>query len=109
MPEHNRKTEGSFPAPFLCGAVLAAAVPAWAHNIICYPDGLEAVLDRLEQKFHEKPVALGTSRTGALTVLTITESGDGWSLIVAPPNGQACMLDSGHNWESLKPFVGPRA
>ena len=109
LPGHNRKTQGSFPAPFSAWVALwAASLPAAAHSVICYPEGLESVLDQLERKLHEKPVGLGTSQTGALAVLTITQSGDGWSLIVAKPDGQACMLDSGHNWESLKPLPGPQ-
>ena len=78
------------------------ADPAKAHSVVCSAEGLQSVVSKLKQAYKEKPVGLGTTQDGSLLVLTVTQDGDGWTLLLSKPSGQTCVIESGHNWEALK-------
>ncbi len=93
----------------LAALLIALALPVAAQQLPCADRA--TVIERLASEFAEKPIALGIANDGSVVeVLSSTTSG-GWTLIVTRPDGTACMIAAGENWELLAPDVafGPDA
>ena len=75
------------------------AVPASAQAVI--PCGQRAdIIQKLNEKYSESPVSIGLTNAGS--VLEIFASKDRtFSVIVTQPNGIACLIATGGNWENL--------
>lgn len=80
-------------------AVLAAfflAVPSALAQNACMPrDGL---LERLGQKYREKPIAAGLANNGQVVELFSSGGGLTWTLVVTTPSGISCLIASGQAW-----------
>lgn len=65
----------------------------------------------LGKKYSETPVATGLTNNGAVLEVLSSKTGQNWTIIVTLPNGTACMIAAGQNWEKV-PFaqmLGPKA
>ena len=63
------------------------------------------------QKYSEIPVATGLTNNGAVLEVLSLKTGKNWTIMVTLPNGTACMIAAGQNWEQI-PFAkifGPMA
>ena len=80
-----------------------AAVPAQAQQTqqtqqLC---GERAkLMPHLEQKFSERPIAMGLTAKGAVLEVLTSPSGS-WTFLVTEPSGRTCLVASGESWESL--------
>lgn len=79
---------------FLGFATVAAAQPQ------C--DQRESVLQVLEQKYKEAPVALGVTHNGGLVEVLSTGNGTTWSIIVTTPQGMSCLVAAGEGWRAME-------
>ena len=59
------------------------------------------VVDHLSKKYSEAPVAMGLANNGGVIEVLSSKTGDSWTIIITMPNGTACMIAAGENWESL--------
>ena len=58
------------------------------------------LMDHLEQKFSEQPIAMGLTSKGAVLEVLTSPSGS-WTFLVTEPSGRTCLVASGESWESL--------
>jgi hypothetical protein len=93
--------------------VLALAAPAAGQSrggtVPCL--NRTAAIKHLGKKFAETPVASGLTNNGAVLEVLTSKTGGNWTIMVTLPNGTACMIAAGRNWEKI-PFVkilGPKA
>lgn len=59
----------------------------------------EAIGERLEARFQERPAASGLTDGGALIEVLAAPSGS-WTLLLTRPGGPACVLATGQNWRA---------
>ncbi|WP_262268658.1 MULTISPECIES: hypothetical protein [Microvirga] len=93
------------PLPHL--AVLGAAIalggaPASAQTS-CGPR--EQLVKLLADQYKEDPVGIGLARPGQ--VLEVFASSNGtWTMVMTMPDGKACMIAAGDNWEMVTRIKG---
>jgi len=86
----------------LIGAMLtgaAVAVPSAAQPANC--NQRVEIVRHLATVYAEAPVALGTASNGGVVELFISKDGRSWTLIVTAPDGVACMIAAGEDWNRL--------
>jgi hypothetical protein len=93
-----------FRLALVVGAMFATVIaqPAAAQQPACTKRA--DVVNHLANKYSEKPVALGLANNGG--VIEVLSSGTGeswtsWTIIITMPNGTACMIAAGENWEAV--------
>ena len=86
---------------FVSAAVLATvlAEPARAQQPAC--TNRADVVNHLAQKYAEAPIAMGLANNGGVIEVLSSKTGDSWTIIITMPNGTACMIAAGENWESV--------
>ena len=60
---------------------------------------VEGIVEYLEREHQESPIALAQVYNGKVLMVLVAESGS-WTIIEINPNGIACWLSSGQNWET---------
>lgn len=76
-------------------AILAlAATPATAQPVCAT---LEQIADYLRTDHNERPVHIGDARGGQVIVFA-TPDGSSWTIVVAAPDGRACVVSDGRSW-----------
>lgn len=83
-----------------------------AAGVIAMTSGAEAqmlckerseVLAQLSTGYKEAPTAMGLASNGALIeVLTSSEDGRTWTIIITQPNGVSCVMATGESWQVLE-------
>ena len=61
------------------------------------------MIDHLAKKYAEAPVAMGLANNGGISEVLSSKTGESWTIIIAMPNGTACMIAAGEVWQSI-PF-----
>jgi hypothetical protein len=59
------------------------------------------ILSHLANKYSEAPVAIGLANNGGVLEVLSSQSGKSWTIILTMPNGTACMIAAGENWEAV--------
>jgi hypothetical protein len=71
--------------------------------------GREAILERLDKSYEEKPQAIGLSTDGGVVEIFASPSGS-WTVQITYPTRPTCMVMAGQGFENLAPlFVGQPA
>jgi hypothetical protein len=65
-------------------------------------DQRDSVLQVLQQKYREQPVALGVTHNGGLVEVLTTGNGNTWSIIVTTPQGMSCLVAAGEGWKAMQ-------
>src|SRR3546814_3013618 len=65
-------------------------------------DQRESVLQVLQQKYKEQPIALGVTHNGGLVEVLTTGNGNTWSIIVTTPPGMSCLVAAGEGWKAMQ-------
>jgi hypothetical protein len=78
-------------------AFALAASPAAAQQCA----DRQTVVDHLGGKFQEAPTGRGVSN-GHMVEVWVSATGT-WTVVVTSANGNACMVASGHAWETVDP------
>jgi hypothetical protein len=101
-------------------AAVLLGVPALASTALAQPpmSGPAAapacrshtdLAEMLDQKFAEKPSALGLQSNGHLLEVFVANDGTSWTILVTNPDGWSCIVAVGEHWESLPVVAGPLA
>lgn len=92
----------------LLASVVAAPAFASQHTPTC--DKRPAVMSQLENKYSEKPVAIGVANNGGIVEVLTTKEGNTWTIVITLPNGMTCLVAAGEDWESFPQVAfGPKA
>ncbi len=59
-----------------------------------------ALVEKLKAGFNEAPRSMGLANNGHMVEVFASPKGS-WTIIVTQPNGLACLLAAGENWEDL--------
>ncbi len=80
-------------------AMFMAAIvqPAAAQQPACTKRA--DVIGHLANKYSEAPVAIGLANNGGVIEVLSSHTGASWTIIITMPNGTACMVAAGENWE----------
>jgi hypothetical protein len=73
-------------------------LPAVAAALQCGPT--EAVLTGLAERYEEKATARGLMPDGSIAMVTATDDGGTWTLLLVKPDGQSCIMAAGRDWET---------
>ena len=65
-------------------------------------DQRDSVLEVLQQKYKESPVAIGVTHNGGLVEVLSTGNGTTWSIIVTTPQGMSCLVAAGEGWRAME-------
>jgi hypothetical protein len=91
-------------APIAALAALAAigASPASAQSA-CGPR--EQLVNLLADQYNEDPVGIGLSQPGQVLEVFASSNGS-WTMVMTMPDGKACMIAAGDNWEMVTKVKG---
>jgi hypothetical protein len=89
------------PLSVILACALCAGVVTCARGAEAAPacSARAAVIAELRDQFKEEPTGLGMTGNGQVVELLTSEAGS-WTLLLTFPNGQSCLIASGHGWES---------
>ena len=65
--------------------------------------GYDRIRRELDEEYAEEPVSLGLQSNGRLLQVFTSEETGTWTIVSMAPNGTACVVAAGDNWESLTP------
>ena len=85
-------------APALVLAGFLWAFPSQAH---AQCGDREAVLNNLEEKYSEVPVALGLASNGSVVEIVVSPSGS-FTILYTKPGGLMCVMVAGEGWGPVK-------
>jgi hypothetical protein len=81
-------------------ATTASAQPPTGGRLPCYD--YREIARQLGATYHEAPASLWLQSNGnVLQVFTSASSGT-WTIVSVLPNGVACVLAAGENWEAVE-------
>jgi hypothetical protein len=68
------------------------------------------VAQYLGEHYSEHPVAVGLQSDGSLLQVYAAQNASTWTLVSMRPDGMACLISAGKDWEKLaKPKIDPAA
>ena len=78
-----------------------AQVPATPGRVPCYSH--TEVARQLQGSYAEAPVSLGVQSNDNLLQVFASATTGSWTIVSITPDGVACVLAVGNNWESMAP------
>ncbi len=84
---------------------LATAVLSYPVQALHMCADRDRILDRLARSYSEQRTALGVAPGGVIELLTRAD-GRTWTIILSRPDGSACVLATGEDWQRVKPRKG---
>ena len=93
-----------FSAPVAIAVFFLLSSPALGE--ICAPR--EWIIERLRRQYSEEQVAIGVKDDGSLIERFQSRDGHSWTLVNTHPNGVACLIAAGTDWEALAPRAPSR-
>ena len=91
-------------APFaILGAIIAlGSTPASAQSS-CGPR--EQLVKMLADQYKEDPVGMGLAQLGQVIEVFASANGS-WTMVMTMPDGKACLIAAGDNWEMVTKIKG---
>lgn len=59
----------------------------------------------LSDQYKESPVGIGLAQPGQVLELFASQAGS-WSMVMTMPDGKACLIAAGENWEMVTKVKG---
>ncbi len=84
-------------------ALLLAPIPAQAQRICGYYD---TVVENISKAYREVRVGNGLSGPKTIFEIYANETTGTWTILKVTPNGWACIMAVGTNWNSFTPESG---
>jgi hypothetical protein len=78
--------------------VLSIATGAAAQSNFCLER--DKLVEALDGKYSEKPIAAGLDNAGKLLEVFATGDGATWTMIMTAPGGKSCIVAAGEKWLS---------
>ena len=86
-------------AVLAAAALLLAAAPASAQSVPC--TDRSDIVKKLAKAYSETPTAVGVTSDGSLIEVLTSRDGHSWTLILTLPNGMACPVAEGEDWQTM--------
>ena len=89
-------------------SLLGLTTPASASPAACAPRA--DIVQKLDETYKEARQAIALTKQGGLLEIFVSAKGS-WSILVSSPNGKACLVAAGENWqqqEHLVAHLGPQ-
>ena len=84
----------------LCAIALAAAAsPVAAEPLNCIERS--EFVRHLATTYAEKPMAIAVTDNGNVIEILMSKTGKSWTIIMTTPDGLACRIAAGKNWQVL--------
>lgn len=64
------------------------------------------VVQQLDGRYSEKPVALGLASNGGIIEVFTTRDGSTWTIVLTMPNGMSAVVAVGESWTALERLRG---
>ncbi len=90
------------PLAALAALATVATSPASAQSA-CGPR--EQLVKLLADQYKEDPVGMGLSQPGQVLEVFASSNGS-WTMVMTMPDGKACMIAAGDNWEMVTKIKG---
>lgn len=87
----------AFFATLAAVALTLLTLPAQAAGPACASRG--ALVERLSSQFGETRRGIGLGTQGRIVEIFASEATGSWTIVVTLPDGRACLMASGLNWE----------
>jgi len=87
----------------LIGAIVAFGTAPAAAQTSCGPR--EQLVKVLADQYKEDPVGIGLARPGQVLEVFASSSGS-WTMVMTMPDGKACLIAAGDNWEMVTKIKG---
>ena len=72
---------------------------ARAHNVVCIDR--DTLMIHLSRDWGEAAVGQGVMADGSLAQVFRSDGGETWSIVITRPNGLACVVLVGSDWETM--------
>lgn len=88
-------------------ALFAMLLPLGASAIAAEPVCARRsdVVKELANRYKEIPVAVAVANNGHLLEVLTSGTGGTWTIIITSPNGVACMVAAGKDWQQTLPLA----
>jgi len=87
----------------ILGAIIAlGSTPASAQSS-CGPR--EQLVKMLADQYKEDPVGMGLAQPGQVIEVFASSNGS-WTMVMTMPDGKACLIAAGDNWEMVTKIKG---
>ncbi|MGO4524658.1 hypothetical protein AB4097_07305 [Microvirga sp. 2MCAF35] len=87
----------------LIGAIAAFGITPAAAQTSCGPR--EQLVKLLADQYKEDPVGIGLAQPGQVLEV-FASSGGTWTMVMTMPDGKACLIAAGNNWEMVTKIKG---
>lgn len=87
----------------LLGAVLALGFSPANAQTSCGPR--EQLVKLLADQYKEDPVGIGLAQPGSVLEVFASSAGT-WTMVMTMPDGKACLIAAGDNWEMVAKVKG---
>jgi len=84
-------------------AALIAIAPSAGAQTACAPR--EQLVKLLADQYKEGPVGIGLAQPGQVMEVFASSHGS-WTMVLTLPDGKACMIANGNNWEMVTKIKG---
>ncbi|MEE1612043.1 hypothetical protein [Microvirga sp. CF3016] len=90
--------------PFaVLGATVALGLAPASAQTSCGPR--EQLVKLLADQYKEDPVGMGLAQPGQVLEVFASSNGS-WTMVMTMPDGKACMIAAGDNWEMVTKIKG---
>ena len=87
----------------ILGALFATASTSASAQTSCGPR--EQLVKILADQYKEDPVGIGLAQPGQVLEVFASSAGT-WTMVMTMPDGKACMIAAGDNWEMVTRVKG---
>jgi hypothetical protein len=85
------------------GAIIACAITPASAQSSCGPH--EQLVKVLADQYKEDPVGIGLAQPGQVLEVFASSNGS-WTMVMTMPDGKACLIAAGDNWEMVAKIKG---
>jgi hypothetical protein len=87
----------------ICSAMVALGLSSATAQTSCGPR--EQLVKVLAERYEENPVGIGLAQPGQVVEIFASSSGS-WTMLMTMPDGKACLIAAGENWEMVTKVKG---
>ena len=87
----------------ILGAIVALGITPVSAQSSCGPR--EHLVKLLSDQYKEDPIGIGLAQPGQVLEVFASSNGS-WTMVMTRPDGKACLIAAGDNWEMVTKIKG---